>query len=167
MIFLGFLLDKVNMSSSLFGQIDSSPILLEECLKQLKIGTIQIVIGTHALIQDQVAFKDLGLIIIDEQHRFGVEQRKKIIDKGYNPEILAMTATPIPRTLAFTYHGDIDVSIIDDFSTSITSLVEISITFLLVLSSLVSLYFSVSLYSAIGVLIFIPCEITLSISFEK
>ena len=86
----------------------------EECLQQLKIGTIHIVIGTHALIQDQVAFKDLGLIIIDEQHRFGVEQRKKIIDKGYNPEILAMTATPIPRTLAFTYHGDIDVSIIDE-----------------------------------------------------
>ena len=86
----------------------------EECLKELKAGNIQIIIGTHALIQDKVIFKDLGLIIIDEQHRFGVEQRKKIIDKGYNPEILAMTATPIPRTLAFTYHGDIDVSIIDE-----------------------------------------------------
>ena len=83
-------------------------------LRELKSGEIQIIIGTHALIQDQVIFKDLGLVIIDEQHRFGVEQRKKIIDKGYNPEILAMTATPIPRTLAFTYHGDIDISVIDE-----------------------------------------------------
>ena len=86
----------------------------KEYLNELKSGDIQIIIGTHALIQEQVVFKDLGLIIIDEQHRFGVEQRKKIIDKGYNPEILAMTATPIPRTLAFTYHGDIDVSVIDE-----------------------------------------------------
>jgi len=105
--------DLVNIKSGLLTgslSISQKNILLDE----LKSGELQIIIGTHALIQDQVVFEDLGLVIIDEQHRFGVEQRKKIIDKGYNPEILAMTATPIPRTLAFTYHGDIDVSVIDE-----------------------------------------------------
>ena len=119
--------DLVNINCCLLtGSISSSQ--KREYLHGLEVGQIQIIIGTHALIQDQVVFKDLGLIIIDEQHRFGVEQRKKIIDKGYNPEILAMTATPIPRTLAFTYHGDIDVSIIDELPKNrkeiITKIVE-------------------------------------------
>ena len=119
--------DLVNINCCLLtGSISSSQ--KREYLYGLEVGQIQIIIGTHALIQDQVVFKDLGLIIIDEQHRFGVEQRKKIIDKGYNPEILAMTATPIPRTLAFTYHGDIDVSIIDELPKNrkeiITKIVE-------------------------------------------
>lgn len=82
--------------------------------KQLLYGEIDIIIGTHALIEEDVEFKKLGFIIADEQHRFGVHQRKILIDKGYNPDILLMTATPIPRTLAMTLYGDLDVSIIDD-----------------------------------------------------
>lgn len=76
-------------------------------------GKTNIVVGTHALIQDSVEFKDLGFIVIDEQHRFGVNQRKALRQKGDNPDVLAMTATPIPRTLAITTYGDMDVSRID------------------------------------------------------
>ena len=82
--------------------------------EKLENGEIHLIVGTHALIQEGVNFKDLGMIIVDEQHRFGVEQRKALIDKGYSPEILALTATPIPRTLAFTIHGDMDISTIDE-----------------------------------------------------
>jgi ATP-dependent DNA helicase RecG len=77
-------------------------------------GSINIVIGTHALIQDGVEFHDLGLAIIDEQHRFGVEQRKSLRGKGTNPHLLVMTATPIPRTLALTIHADLDLSVMDE-----------------------------------------------------
>ena len=77
---------------------------------ELTDGTINVVIGTHALIQDSVIFKKLGLVIIDEQHRFGVGQRQALINKGDQPDILAMTATPIPRTLALTVYGDMTVS---------------------------------------------------------
>jgi len=77
-------------------------------------GQIHVAVGTHALIQDGVEFKDLGLIIIDEQHRFGVKQRARLKSKGQNPELLTMTATPIPRTLALTLHGDLDISEIDE-----------------------------------------------------
>ncbi|SDH92299.1 ATP-dependent DNA helicase RecG [Alteribacillus bidgolensis] len=77
-------------------------------------GDTHIVVGTHALIQEDVAFLNLGLVITDEQHRFGVEQRRVLRDKGYEPDVLFMTATPIPRTLAITVFGDMDVSIIDE-----------------------------------------------------
>ena len=79
----------------------------------LASGEIQVAIGTHALIQQEVKFKHLGLAVIDEQHKFGVMQRKTLIDKGYKPDVLVLTATPIPRTLAMTVYGDLDVSVID------------------------------------------------------
>jgi ATP-dependent DNA helicase RecG len=75
---------------------------------------IQIVVGTHALIQSDVFFADLGLAIVDEQHRFGVQQRRTLREKGLHPDVLFMTATPIPRTLAITTFGDMDVSVIDE-----------------------------------------------------
>lgn len=81
-----------------------------EIYRELTDGTINVVIGTHALIQDSVIFKKLGLVIIDEQHRFGVGQRQALINKGDQPDILAMTATPIPRTLVLTVYGDMTVS---------------------------------------------------------
>lgn len=77
-------------------------------------GEIQVLFGTHALIYDYVSFERLGLVIIDEQHRFGVEQRGKLYAKGDNPDLLVMTATPIPRTLALTLYGDLDISSIPD-----------------------------------------------------
>ena len=86
----------------------------KEILSRLKDGDIQILIGTHALIQDEVEFKRLGLVITDEQHRFGVEQRRILREKGESPDVLFMTATPIPRTLAITVFGEMDVSIIDE-----------------------------------------------------
>lgn len=85
-----------------------------EILEDLREGKINIIIGTHALIQDEVQFKNLGLVITDEQHRFGVEQRRILREKGLNPNVLFMTATPIPRTLAITVFGEMDVSIIDE-----------------------------------------------------
>ncbi|MBQ4817085.1 ATP-dependent DNA helicase RecG [Bacillus pumilus] len=85
-----------------------------ELLERLKEGEIDILVGTHALIQDEVEFQQLGLVITDEQHRFGVEQRKKLRSKGQDPDVLFMTATPIPRTLAITVFGEMDVSVIDE-----------------------------------------------------
>lgn len=82
--------------------------------EQLKTGELPLLVGTHALIQDNVEFDRLGLAVIDEQHRFGVQQRAMLQQKGQHPHILTMTATPIPRTLALTLHGDLDVSQIDE-----------------------------------------------------
>lgn len=79
----------------------------------LENGEALVAIGTHALIQDDVVFRRLGLVIVDEQHRFGVEQRDALRQKGYHPHMLVMTATPIPRTLSLTLYGDLDVSVID------------------------------------------------------
>jgi ATP-dependent DNA helicase RecG len=81
---------------------------------ELETGELSIAVGTHALIQDKVNFRNLGLVVIDEQHRFGVFQRAKLQQKGSQPHVLTMTATPIPRTLALTLHGDLDVSQIDE-----------------------------------------------------
>ena len=82
--------------------------------KEIKEGKVDLVIGTHALIEESVKFKHLGLIVIDEQHKFGVGQRALLPAKGTNPDVLIMTATPIPRTLAITLYGDLDVSIINE-----------------------------------------------------
>lgn len=84
----------------------------DKLLSQISSGQINIVIGTHALIQEDVQFSNLGLVITDEQHRFGVKQRAKLQDKGTTPDVLVMTATPIPRTMALTVYGDLDVSTI-------------------------------------------------------
>lgn len=84
----------------------------EALLRNLKDGKIDLVIGTHALFSERVEFKRLGFVIIDEEHRFGVEQRRALIDKGLNPHVLTMTATPIPRTLALTIYSDQDISTI-------------------------------------------------------
>lgn len=88
--------------------------LRRELLKHLSDGKINIVVGTHALIQNDVVFKSLGLVVTDEQHRFGVNQRQKFKEKGHLPDVLAMTATPIPRTLAITMYGEMDVSTITE-----------------------------------------------------
>ncbi|WP_077625069.1 ATP-dependent DNA helicase RecG [Sediminibacillus massiliensis] len=108
--------------SSMFG--DTAKVVLltgsvkgkrrNEILRQIKEREADVIVGTHALIQDEVFFSDLGLVIVDEQHRFGVEQRRVLRDKGLNPDVLFMTATPIPRTLAITAFGDMDVSVIDE-----------------------------------------------------
>lgn len=103
--------DKLNI-----GLLTGSSTVKErkELLEQLRLGKIDILLGTHALIQEGVDFKDLGLVIIDEQHRFGVEQRRVLREKGMHPDTLFMTATPIPRTLSITAFGDMDISIIDE-----------------------------------------------------
>ena len=85
-----------------------------EKLISLRSGRTKIVVGTHALFSDDVEYKDLGLVIIDEQHRFGVSQREALRTKGANPDMLALSATPIPRTLSMTIYGDMDVSIINE-----------------------------------------------------
>ncbi|WP_117283399.1 ATP-dependent DNA helicase RecG [Streptococcus intermedius] len=85
----------------------------KQALDAIKTGQVDMIVGTHALIQEGVSYHRLGLVIIDEQHRFGVEQRRVLREKGDNPDVLMMTATPIPRTLAITAFGDMDVSVID------------------------------------------------------
>ena len=86
----------------------------EGILQRLRDGEIDVIIGTHALIEENVVFKKLGLVVTDEQHRFGVRQRTTLVNKGDNPDVLVMSATPIPRTLALILYGDLDVSIIDE-----------------------------------------------------
>lgn len=85
-----------------------------QLIEAVASGEIQVIIGTHALIQGEVSFKNLALVVVDEQHRFGVRQRAALQDKGLAPDVLVMTATPIPRTLALTLYGELDVSVIDE-----------------------------------------------------
>lgn len=87
--------------------------LRRQLLNDLAQGTLQLLVGTHALLEDPVAFARLGLVVVDEQHRFGVAQRNRLLAKGLQPHLLTMTATPIPRTLALSVHGDLEVSQID------------------------------------------------------
>lgn len=106
-------LTPLGLSVGLFTGTNSTK-LRKKLESDLKNGQINIAIGTHALIQNNIEFNNLGAIVIDEQHRFGVKQRASLISKGKNPQMLTMTATPIPRTLALTTHGDLDFSIIDE-----------------------------------------------------
>ena len=85
-----------------------------EILEKLQNGEIDILIGTHAMLEENVNFKNLGLVVTDEQHRFGVKQRTTMAQKGENPDVLVMSATPIPRTLALILYGDLDISVIDE-----------------------------------------------------
>ena len=108
---LGELLMPLGINIALLiGGID--PKVKKSIYSEIKDGRVNVIVGTHAILEEAVAFKKLGLAVIDEQHKFGVTQRAILKEKGYNPHILVMTATPIPRTLALTVYGDLDLSII-------------------------------------------------------
>lgn len=123
--------------------------------EQVANGTLDVVVGTHALIQDSTAFKALGLVVIDEQHRFGVAQRAQLEAKGPRPDVLHMTATPIPRTLAITVYGGMDISVIDELppgrSPVITECVDEG--------KLAALYADVCKQAARGLQTFIICPL--------
>jgi ATP-dependent DNA helicase RecG len=104
----GFNLNIVLLKSAI------SKAVKNEILNEIKCGAADIIIGTHAVFQKEVEYKNLGLVVIDEQHRFGVVQRSELIKKGLTPDVLIMTATPIPRTLSMAYFGDLDMSVIDE-----------------------------------------------------
>jgi ATP-dependent DNA helicase RecG len=108
---LGILPRPINVSLLIGGLPPKEKQVLQS---QIREGEADIVVGTHALIQKGVEFRRLGLAVVDEQHRFGVLQRSELRQKGFNPHVLVMTATPIPRTLALTLYGDLDLSVIDE-----------------------------------------------------
>jgi len=109
--------------TGLLAPLEHRPVLLtgsvtgkarQYALERIADGRARVIVGTHALIQGSVAFSSLGVVIIDEQHRFGVEQRKKLRESGHSPDALVMSATPIPRSLALVLYGDLDLSVIDE-----------------------------------------------------
>ena len=110
---LGEWLPKLHVRADLLTGSTPRPRRLE-LLQDLANGQSQLLVGTHALLEDPVRFARLGLVVVDEQHRFGVRQRNRLLDKGLQPHLLTMTATPIPRTLALSVHGDLEVSQIDE-----------------------------------------------------
>lgn len=110
---LSLLLEKLNVSVALLTSSTSAP-KREKIIAELKQGKMKVIVGTHAILQDDVRFKDLALVIIDEQHKFGVHQRCKLLDKTPRPHQLVMTATPIPRTLALTVYGDLSTSVLKE-----------------------------------------------------
>src|SRR5206468_2219353 len=95
-------------------QEESGPLPLFECAVDSAHEAPQIIVGTHALLYEKVSFSNLGLVVIDEQHKFGVAQRAQLSAREPAPDVLVMTATPIPRTLTMTIYGDLDVSTIDE-----------------------------------------------------
>jgi ATP-dependent DNA helicase RecG len=106
-------LDQLHITSALL--TGSTPARRRrQVLRDLINGQLHLLVGTHALLEDPVQFERLGLVVVDEQHRFGVRQRNRLLAKGLQPHLLTMTATPIPRTLALSVHGDLDVSQIDE-----------------------------------------------------
>ncbi|MBR4806190.1 MAG: DEAD/DEAH box helicase, partial [Alphaproteobacteria bacterium] len=107
------LCDKLGLVCDILTGRDKG-VVRREKLTSLRSGRTRLVVGTHALFSDDVIYKDLGLVIIDEQHRFGVAQRESLRSKGNNPDVLALSATPIPRTLSMTIYGDMDISIIKE-----------------------------------------------------
>ena len=109
---LGEWLPQLHVSSALLTGSTPAP-RRRALLRDLANGQLQLLVGTHALLEDPVQFDRLGLVVVDEQHRFGVRQRNRLLAKGLQPHLLTMTATPIPRTLALSVHGDLDVSQID------------------------------------------------------
>ena len=109
---LGEWLPQLHVSSALLTGSTPAP-RRRALLQDLANGQLQVLVGTHALLEDPVQFDRLGLVVVDEQHRFGVRQRNRLLAKGLQPHLLTMTATPIPRTLALSVHGDLDVSQID------------------------------------------------------
>lgn len=112
-LYLSKMLEPFGMKCELFTS-EITKKKKEELIEKLKNGEIDIAVGTHALIEENIEFKNLGLVITDEQHRFGVRQRGLLSSKGARPDVLVMTATPIPRTLAIILYGDLDISIIDE-----------------------------------------------------
>ncbi len=114
---VGFLTGKKDTYKSKKLKNEFIEISRKKLLEKVKSGEIDLLIGTHALIQEKVVFDNLGLVIVDEQHRFGIEQRAKLCKKKKIPHLLSMTATPIPRTLALTIYGDLDISILDELPT--------------------------------------------------
>src|SRR5205807_7003428 len=110
-LYFGQILNKLGYTvARLTGSF--SPREKSQLKKLLAEGLVQVAVGTHALLEKDVEFRNLGLAIVDEQHRFGVMQRMELARKGVHPDVLVMTATPIPRTLALTLYGDLDVSVI-------------------------------------------------------